>query len=513
MSRRWGIDPSGRAGKQERHPQKPSGLKPLTAAVLMAGLVSGCALTPQALREDEVKAQAANDYINLTKEHDPVTGPISMYEALARALKYNLDFRLELTKKVLALEQLNVSRYDMLPQFVSNLSYNARDKFSGASSRSLITGRQSLESSTSSDRDVGEVELGLVWNVLDFGVSYYRAKQAADRVLIAEEQKRKAVNRIAQEVRTAYWRAVSAERLKRQLDALMTRVAQALSDSRQVVRKRLDAPMTQLRYQRELLAIKRELQELQRDLALAKYELAALMNLRPNARYELVVPERSELARKIKLGHAEMEQIALERRPELRELGYEKRINAQEVRAAILELLPGVELSVTKNYNSNSFLFHNNWVNLGSRVAWKLLNLIRMPQKMKEVKAQGGVLDAQRLALSMAVLTQVNVSLAQYGHAQNEYQTASEYHAIQQEIIRQVYAEVEVNRISEQALIREEMNTLVAELRYDIAYLDLENSYAGVYAAVGRDPLPAQLTAEQSVSKLTAALKAHWEAL
>ncbi|MGH9895393.1 MAG: TolC family protein, partial [bacterium] len=93
----------------------------------------------------------------------------------------------------------------MLPQFVSNLSYNARDKFSGASSRSLITGRQSLESSTSSDRDVGEVELGLVWNVLDFGVSYYRAKQAADRVLIAEEQKRKAVNRIAQEVRTAYW--------------------------------------------------------------------------------------------------------------------------------------------------------------------------------------------------------------------------------------------------------------------------------------------------------------------
>ncbi|MGH8525834.1 MAG: TolC family protein, partial [Gammaproteobacteria bacterium] len=413
----------------------------------MAGLVSGCALTPEALRDGEVKAQAANDYINLTKEHEPVRGPISMYEALARALKYNLDFRLELTKKVLALEQLNVSRYEMLPQFVSNLSYNARDKFSGASSRSLITGRQSLESSTSSDRDVGEVELGLVWNVLDFGVSYYRAKQAADRVLIAEEQKRKAVNRIAQEVRTAYWRAVSAERLQGQLDALMSRVARALSDSREVVWKRLDAPMTQLTYQRELLAVKRELQELQRDLELAKYQLAELMNLRPNARYELAVPKRGELARAIKLGHAEMEQMALESRPELRELGYEKRINAQEARAAILELLPGVDLSVTKNYNSNSFLFHNNWVNLGSRVAWNLLNLIRMPQKMKELKAQAGVLDAQRLALSIAVLTQVNVSLAQYGHAQNEYQTASEYHAIQQGIIRQVHAGVKVNRI------------------------------------------------------------------
>ncbi|MGH8866239.1 MAG: TolC family protein, partial [Burkholderiales bacterium] len=81
--------------------------------------MTGCALTPEALRDDEVKAQAANDYINLTKAHQPVTGPISMYEALARALKYNLDFRLELTKKVLALEQLNVSRYEMLPQFVT----------------------------------------------------------------------------------------------------------------------------------------------------------------------------------------------------------------------------------------------------------------------------------------------------------------------------------------------------------------------------------------------------------
>lgn len=57
------------------------------------------------------------------------------------------------------------------------------------------------------------------------------------------------------------------------------------------------------------------------------------------------------------------------------------------------------------------------------------------------------------------------------------------------------------------------MNTLVAELRYDIAYADLENSYAGVYAAVGRDPLPGRVTAKQSVSELTEALKAHWEAL
>lgn len=488
-------------------------LKPLAPAAFVAALASGCALTPEVLRQEEVRAQAAADYGLLSKAQEPVTHPISLHEALARALKYNLEFRLELMEKALALEQLKLSRYDLLPQFVTNLSYHAQDKFYGASSRSLLTGRQSLEPSTSSDRDVGTVELGLAWNVLDFGVSYYRVKQAADRVLIAEEQKRKVVNRIAQEVRAAYWRAVGAERLKGRLDALISQVEHALLNSRQVVRKRLDAPMTQLIYQRDLLATQGELQGLQRDLELAKYELTALMNLPPNARYELVIPERMREVREIKLSQRELENIALQWRPEVRELHYKKRINAQEVRAAILELLPGVEFSVTKNYSSNSFLFDNNWLSLGSQVTWNLLNLIRMPQKIKEVEAQSSVLDAERLAVSMAVLTQVNVSLAQYGHARNEYQRASEYHATQQEIIRQMRASARTGRIGAQALIREEMNALIAQLRYDIGVSELENGLAGVYAAVGRDPFPAQVKTEQSVVELTRTLHAHWNSL
>ena len=35
------------------------------------------------------------------------------------------------------------------------------------------------------------VDLGLSWNVLDFGVSYYQSKQNADRLLVAQERRRK----------------------------------------------------------------------------------------------------------------------------------------------------------------------------------------------------------------------------------------------------------------------------------------------------------------------------------
>ena len=42
--------------------------------------------------------------------------------------------------------------------------------------------------------------------------------------------------------------------------------------------------------------------------------------------------------------------------------------------------------------------------------------------------------------------------------------------------------------ISEQTLIREEMNTLVAEVKYDIAYAGLQNAFGNVYASMGLDP-------------------------
>lgn len=67
------------------------------------------------------------------------------------------------------------------------------------------------------------------------------------------------------------------------------------------------------------------------------------------------------------------------------------------------------------------------------------------------------MLDAERLAMSMAVLTQLHVSLAQFAHARREYETAGRYQGTQREIIGQVRSGVKAGSVNEQALIREEM--------------------------------------------------------
>lgn len=479
---------------------------------LIVALLAGCAVIPMPLTETEIREQTEADSTRLTAGQEPASGPISLYEAIARAITYNLDLHVELAEKLLARSELSITRYDELPALVNNFAYAGRSNFTGANSRSLLTGQESLVSSTSSARDIFTDNLNLSWNVLDFGVSYFRAQQAADRVNIAEEQRRKVLAQLVQDVRSTYWRAVSNERLSMKLDEILERVNRAIDESKQVELNRLDRPLTALTYQRELLTIKQELQELKRELSLAKIQLAALMNIKPGEDFELELPDRSKPNTQFEFSPQLMETLALQNRSELREVLYQKRINAIETKTALLELLPGIDINFGANYDSNDFLFNNDWLNYGSRISWNLVNIFKYPATKRLAETRDAVLDAQRLALSMAILTQVHISIAQYEHSTEEFQTAADYFNTQQSILQQIYAAEQANSISEQTVIREEMNTLIAEVRYDVAYAEIENAYANTYSAIGFDPVPFGV-GQQSIKELTETIKLHFENL
>ena len=187
-----------------------------------------------------------------------------------------------------------------------------------------------------------------------------------------------------------------------------------------------------------------------------------------------------------------MEDIALAHRSEMREIAYQKRIQAQEIKAKLLELLPGINLDFGKTYSSNTFLFNNNWIGYGNRITWNLLNVFRYPSTKRTLEAQADVLDARTLALSMAIMTQVHVAYARYEHARRELDTAADYRDTQSDILEQIRAAAATKSVSEQSLIREEMNNLLAEAKYDIAHADLESAFASLYAAMGSDAVQGQ---------------------
>lgn len=480
----------------------------LLAALLGFGM-NGCAIAPEPWTDIQVSKLADVGFERLTAGQEPVTGAIDLYEAMARALKYNLDHRVEEFGAALRLKELDLAHFALLPNVVAGSGYAARDNDNASNSVNILTGVESLATSTSQERRMRTADMTFSWNILDFGLSYVRARQAADKALIAEELRRRAINRIIEDVRTAYWRAVSSDRLIRRLRSLESRIRVAQANARHAASDRQTSPIVAATNERELLEIKRTIHDLQRDLSVARSQLAALMNLKPGTPFTLA-PGRHSQALPLPMPIGDMVRKALQNRSELREVWYQQRITEQEVHAALIELLPGLSVYAGSNYDSNDFLYNSNWVNWGAKASWNLLKVVQYPAKREVVEASSRQLAVRELALMMAITTQVHVSRIRFLQSTKEVETASEYLDVQRRLAQLMRAESSANRISEQTMIREEMNTLVAEARRDVAHAGLQSAFASVYASMGLDPYAGGFDLDVDVKTIAAHLRDVW---
>jgi hypothetical protein len=173
-------------------------------------------------------------------------------------------------------------------------------------------------------------------------------------------------------------------------------------------------------------------------------------------------------------------------------------------------MLPSLNLQVGGNYSSNTFLFNNHWAAYAARTSWNLLNLVRYPARAKTIEAQDKVLHTQNLALTMAVMSQVHVSVAQVAHAKKEVSTAALYYDTQSQIAEQTRVAWRAARLSEQSVLRERVAQVAAQLRYDAVEAETQTAWAALLAAVGEDVLPNNLQNEQSLSDLALQLRARW---
>ena len=488
------------------------------AHLLVAGaLASGCTVSPKPLSLQNLQEKSQARLSQFSANQESIAGPVSLYEAMARAVKYNLDYKVEVFEQALRSSESDLASLDMLPKLVANIDASDRNKFSGGRSSELFgrngVGEESLVSSTSSERGVVSADLALSWNVLDFGLSYVRAKQAADAVLVANERRRKVANRIIEDVRTAYWRAVSAERLVGRLRALESDISKALTASDDAYRKRKTPPMAALTYQRELLNIQSEIQSMHNELFVAKRQLAALMNVPPNVEFTLALPDRNISFQSLELNPSRLVEVAMVSRPELRELNYEQRINEREATGALLQLLPSLNLVGGFNYSSNEFLYNQNWANWGAFASWNIFQAFRYPAQKRNNAIAKELLHQRSLALTMAVVTQVHVSASRYKISQRRLRTMGKQYEVTNNIMSQVESGYDARKVSHQNYVREKMNSIVAEARFDIAQADMQNAYANIYASIGQDTFGDINTAETSVTDLARHLQSKWRQL
>ena len=336
----------------------------LTASAA-ALLIAGCTVEPEPLSDWDRAVRVDRDIQEMFQDQrsNKITTPISLYDAMARALKYNLNSRLKLMETALAAKRYDIASVDMLPQVSAQAGYSARSNYEAVVSKSMQNGVMSAEPKAYSSKAHGIASAQLSWNVLDFGASYYQAKQDSNKFLISKEKRRKQVQALLQDVRAAYWRALAAERLAPEIDDLMEEATFVLENLRSTDNKNSSNASVLLNYQMGLMETMRDLSEMKKELLLSRESLAALMNLKPGTRYRLVGSEEGNFVLpEIRSNLDRLEWLALMNRPELREEDYKLQNTRLEAKKALLRLLPGINLSASANFDSDDFLSNNSWL-------------------------------------------------------------------------------------------------------------------------------------------------------
>lgn len=470
-------------------------LKPVVLAV-SALVLAGCSsLTPTPLADKAVRDRAGVDRVKMFDQQEPISAPISLEEAIARSLKYNLDLRLKKMEVAVNGQLHDVAKYDMLPNVVAGAGYMSRNNYSGGTSwqfanqtpgaapSSVTQAPGTYSTSSEMGHKLRSVEFS--WNVLDFGVSYYRAKQRADEFLIAQERRRRVIQTTVHDTRYAFMRALAAQRLAGEAETVMKQAQTAIEQSRAAEARGALPVQTALAYQRSLVDAVALLNTRRQELDFAKAELAALMSA-PTTQFTLAeTPEQA--LNPLPTNLALLEDTALMNRPELREEDYRKRISADETRRQLMQAFPNLTLGLGKQYDSNVLLYNNDWVESSARASWNLLRVLSAPAVSKAGEKQQEVDDARRQALSMAIMTQTRIAALRYGLARSDLDLAQRSMEVDARVASVAKSGVTSKAETELELVRATARSAVSKYQRAIAYANAQAAFARIQHSLGQD--------------------------
>lgn len=475
-------------------------------------VLAGCSVTPRALDDAERERLAEEARAGLFRGQEPIHGPLTLAEATARAIKYHAEQRVRRMEEAAAEAQLDVAKFDLLPKLTLNAGYSNRsnDAFGFGFTPS---GTIATTPTASVERERQTASIGLSWNLLDFGVSYYRARQLADQKLIAEERRRKAVQTLMHDVRVTWWRAEAAERLLPQADRLLEEIERAIERTRHIEARRLLPPVQTATLRRALLDLNQQIAFRRQDLAQARVELAALVNAPPGTELHVASPPSDERpVLDLTADIDRLEALALRSRPEMAEEGYRARISADEARKALLGLLPNLTFDLGRNYDSNRFLLNNAWTSAGLNVAFNLVKAFSIPAQKRSRDAQRRADEARRQALAMAILAQTRIAAIRYTLVADEYLIWQEAARDDDVIVEHLASSARVGIDNELELVRTRARAMASRINRDLAYANLQASIARLFNSIGYDAVPRE-DETLAIAELAGQVKARYAEL
>jgi len=477
-------------------------------------LLSGCAVKPEPFNEAEYLRSVLEARSTLYQNQPPLNEPLSLPMAIARALTYNYDHRLAMMEVAFQGRQLTAANLGMLPKLTASAGYTMRDNESASRSISYFTRQQTLEPSVSQERRRAIADLSFSWSILDFGLSYFQAKQYADRHLIMGERRRRVVNNIVKDVVATYWSVAMEEELLPQVQAALEETEKALASYGRARASGLTPLVESLDEEKRLLQISGGLKRLAADLAKSRIHLAALVNIPMDEPYSIVMPgEKDYVPPSLPENIDEAENVALYMRSDLREDSYQERIDRNALNKEIIRMIPGVSLIVSMNYDSNTYIHHNVWTEGTARITSNLIGLVANYHQYRAAQSQIEVARTRRLANKIAALVQVRLAYHQYAIALQNYRDSAAMYDLERQIYRVIRSGARDGSISELERINRHMDLIAARVYHFMALRAAYDAWGNFYFSLGGDLVrnfPVHAALEEQAALIQSGLETWW---
>lgn len=450
-----------------------------------AALPLGC--TAQMGRIEARTQNAAWDLAAYRARAPELTGPLTLEAALDCADRYNIEVWIAAQEQQFQHELTTAARLKMLPSLIAGADVSRRSEYDASSSVSLETGKESLEPSYSAEKTGHRYDLTATWSLLDFGISYLRARQQSNRVSIAAEQERRVRQKLALEVTRAYWQAVTARDSALAAAQIEGRVWDALTKIRQQIEGKTVSPIEGLKRETRLLELQEELRRYQRTYLAAKAELATLIGLPPGTDFVLAQVDLDGPVQTAACDVAELEEAALHNRPELFEKDREQAVTRDEARIALLELFPSPAVYWRFDFDRNNYLAFNEWNTFGLRATWDLLAIPQKLQRGAALQLQSELIAKRRTAIAVAILTQLHLALIDRAEAAGRLRSARRIAQKRHDLVTAYTSAVEDGKSHAGELLEQRMRYVQARAKELAAYAGLQVADARVQNTIGLD--------------------------
>lgn len=455
----------------------------LTTKLLLLFLFAGCVRTVR--HPDRIRfMNAQNEFDWLVSEVDLPCRPLTLDDIIAIAIERNLDMYVKEFEYALQNETSIQAQFKLMPRADWDSEVSWRNRNTGSASESLVPNIPPAPPSISSEQNVHRYRITFTWNLIDYAVSFFRAREETNKTLMKQIEYTRVKQNLVLAVTQQYWKAVQAKKGMEEGQKLIQAIRILGEKFKRGAANRDISEIIALQSRFQLINMEVAFKEYQKDYHTSISQLALQMGFSPWVNFEIDIPDK--LPDQLEISECcALEELALLNRPELAGLDVEEHVYIDEARAWFFQMFPQPILFGEPNFDGNRFLIFNNWLVAGTRAIWNIFSIPYYYEGGQMARIQQRVTRQKRLALTLGVMVQVHLSKLLVQDTLDQFLLLNNITDVKTRLLAATNKRFEYGEINEADRLFIEYEALIAKLNAWKAYSDLQIKLEELNNAIG----------------------------